>query len=91
VVLDIEGLQEPQFDDRIFDNLVLPKRIKDTLQTLASHNNRTEGVAGRSFTADFIRGKGEGQVWLLHGNPGVGKTCAAGERSGPTGHVDLTG
>jgi hypothetical protein len=24
--------------------------------------------------ADFIRNKGEGQVFLLHGGPGVGKT-----------------
>lgn len=31
------------------------------------------------WTADFIPGKGQGQVFLLHGKPGVGKTYTAGE------------
>ena len=30
------------------------------------------------FSADFIRGKGEGQIFLLHGPPGTGKTLTAG-------------
>jgi SpoVK/Ycf46/Vps4 family AAA+-type ATPase len=29
------------------------------------------------WSADFIKGKGEGQIFLLHGAPGVGKTCTA--------------
>ena len=33
----------------------------------------------RPFSADAIRGKGEGQVILLHGPPGVGKTLTAGQ------------
>lgn len=31
------------------------------------------------FFADFIQGKGEGQILLLHGPPGTGKTLTAGE------------
>lgn len=29
------------------------------------------------WTADFIQSKGEGQIFLLHGPPGVGKTYTA--------------
>ena len=32
------------------------------------------------FYADYIKGKGEGQVMLLHGPPGTGKTLTAGMR-----------
>lgn len=38
-----------------------------------------------SFSPDFIKGKGEGQVFLLHGPPGVGKTCTAGMNVVPEG------
>ena len=31
----------------------------------------------RPFRADFIQNKGEGQIFLLHGRPGVGKTTTA--------------
>ena len=32
----------------------------------------------KEWSADFIEGKGEGQIFLLHGRPGVGKTLTAG-------------
>ena len=32
-----------------------------------------------SWSADFIKGKGEGLIFLLHGKPGVGKTYTAGK------------
>lgn len=32
------------------------------------------------FYADYIKGKGEGQIILLHGPPGTGKTLTAGMR-----------
>ncbi|KAH8903522.1 P-loop containing nucleoside triphosphate hydrolase protein [Coniochaeta sp. PMI_546] len=73
VRLDIEGLSVPTFDQNLFEYLVLPRQIKDTLEALALNNSDGK------FSADFIRGKGEGQVFLLHGSPGVGKTCAAGK------------
>ena len=34
------------------------------------------------FAADYIRGKGEGQIILLHGPPGTGKTLTAGMPTG---------
>lgn len=32
-----------------------------------------------SWSADFVTGKGEGLIFLLHGKPGVGKTYTAGQ------------
>lgn len=31
-----------------------------------------------TWSADFVQGKGDGLVFLLHGKPGVGKTYTAG-------------
>lgn len=31
-------------------------------------------AATKAWSADFIENKGEGQIFLLHGSPGVGKT-----------------
>jgi hypothetical protein len=36
-----------------------------------------------SWSADFIKGKGEGLIFLLHGKPGVGKTYTAGMSQSP--------
>lgn len=40
------------------------------------------------FFADFIRGKGEGQIMLLHGPPGTGKTLTAGKRKSRIGYIN---
>lgn len=37
-------------------------------------SNNTSGSTYKSWSADFIKNKGEGRVFLLHGSPGVGKT-----------------
>jgi len=59
-----------------------PARIK-TLKALASSYIRENqhGVKSKqpAWSADFIQGKGRGQIILLHGPPGVGKTCTAGK------------
>ena len=31
------------------------------------------------WSADFVKGKGQGLIFLLHGKPGVGKTYTAGK------------
>ena len=36
-------------------------------------------TSGSSWSADFVEGKGKGNIVLLHGPPGVGKTYAAGK------------
>ena len=38
----------------------------------------TDSDQTNRFSADFIQGKGEGQILLLHGPPGTGKTLTAG-------------
>jgi SpoVK/Ycf46/Vps4 family AAA+-type ATPase len=36
-------------------------------------------TSGNPWSADFVQGKGEGNIVLLHGPPGVGKTYTAGK------------
>lgn len=49
----------------------VPPVIKDGVTVVGSNINGP-------YAADFVEGKGEGQIILLHGPPGVGKTCTAG-------------
>lgn len=62
------------------DHLVLrPEENKDTIKAIV----KTYMDSGQTelFSADFIHGKGEGQIFLLHGPPGTGKTLTAGTES----------
>ena len=82
VILDISHIEDPQFDSKAFSYLVLEKNIKQTIESLALDNYQKKLVSSKKqFSADFIKGKGEGQVFLLHGGPGVGKTATAGNSS----------
>jgi hypothetical protein len=57
-------------------SLVVSPEIKKTVQALVWISlQRT----GNSFSADFLEGKGNGQILLLHGAPVVGETATAGE------------
>lgn len=81
--LHVESLREPKFEQDMIDKLVMdPARIK-TLKALAGSYIRENKHGVKStqapWSADFIQGKGQGQIILLHGKPGVGKTCTAGE------------
>ena len=68
----VDGLREATFNDKAFEQLVLPPSRKRLIEALVlSHAD-----AGRE-TADVIAGKGEGSIFLLHGPPGVGKTLTA--------------
>ena len=57
-------------------------RVK-TLKALAKSFARVDKCGSfmkrEPWSADFIKGKGSGLIFLLHGRPGVGKTCTAGE------------
>lgn len=70
----VSGLEEIEFDHGAFDALVLPQNYKELL--LALINTHRDSL---SEFDDVVRGKGKGLIFLLHGEPGVGKTLTAGK------------
>ena len=58
------------------DNLVMDRVNKDLIKAVAKIF--TDADQSNRFSADYIQGKGEGQIILLHGSPGTGKTLTAG-------------
>lgn len=56
-----------------------PVSHDDTCIKLTSIHQATEPKEEvKTWSADFVEGKGEGLTILLHGKPGVGKTYTAG-------------
>ncbi|KAM3083554.1 hypothetical protein ACMFMG_004201 [Clarireedia jacksonii] len=82
-MLDIEGLKEPSFDTSAIEKLVMKEDRKELIKALAKSYVRKDSAGNETikgtWSADFVQGKGEGQIFLLHGGPGVGKTCTAGK------------
>lgn len=78
----IRNLSEPEFDENIINHLVMNEQRLLTLKALSKSFARVskhgEPLKGPRWSADFVRGKGNGLIFLLHGKPGVGKTCTAG-------------
>ncbi|KAK1837192.1 hypothetical protein QBC39DRAFT_395224 [Podospora conica] len=65
-------------DPDAFSQLVLDPSIKLTVRALISKfTPATPTPAVTPWPSDFIKSKGEGRIFLLHGPPGVGKTCTA--------------
>lgn len=66
----------------MIEGLVMDKARKATLISLAKsfgrRNKLGEEMSRSMWSADFVRGKGAGLLFLLHGRPGVGKTSTAG-------------
>lgn len=58
-------------DNSAMSRLILPHRDIEILKALSPKYSDDDNP---SWSADFINGKGEGQVFLLHGSPGTGKT-----------------
>lgn len=76
VNLHIDQVSEPKIDPDPFSNLVLEDEIKDTIEALVCNYAQRDSKV-ESWSKDFVRDKGEGRIFLLHGSPGVGKTCTA--------------
>jgi flagellar biosynthesis GTPase FlhF len=74
VELEIEGFSEATFKTNLMETLVVPPATRQLLQSLCR-----KFTSGRTWSADFVEGKGEGSIVLLHGKPGVGKTYTAGK------------
>jgi hypothetical protein len=77
-LLDITGLDEPQLAQNAIDRLVMKSENKETIKAIVQTYADNADDHGARFSADYIQGKGEGQVFLLHGPPGTGKTLTAG-------------
>ncbi|TDZ30453.1 ATPase family AAA domain-containing protein 3B [Colletotrichum spinosum] len=85
--LNLEHLRPVVTDREAFKHLVLDDEIKLTVRALsgkfAAPTTTNGGVGGSvgggvsPWGNDFVRNKGEGRIFLLHGAPGVGKTCTA--------------
>ncbi|KAF3801312.1 hypothetical protein GCG54_00005468 [Colletotrichum gloeosporioides] len=77
----IRNLSEPRFEENMIKHLIMSDSRLMTLKALAKSFARTtqhgEAMKEDRWSADFVRGKGNGLILLLHGKPGVGKTCTA--------------
>ncbi|KAH9892041.1 P-loop containing nucleoside triphosphate hydrolase protein [Xylariomycetidae sp. FL2044] len=73
---NVENLREFAFDRESFKYLVLDDEIKKTVKALIGKFANADGKV-TPWPSDFIKNKGQGRIFLLHGSPGVGKTCTA--------------
>ncbi|CEL11686.1 hypothetical protein ASPCAL14785 [Aspergillus calidoustus] len=74
-LLEVSGLEPPRIQKNIIDLLVMkPEGNKHMIKAICEIYG---GTYTQTFTSDFISGKGEGQILLLHGPPGTGKTLTA--------------
>jgi SpoVK/Ycf46/Vps4 family AAA+-type ATPase len=76
-LLNVEGLEQASMAEDAISNLVMEDNNKEMIKAIA--RTYTDSDQSSRFSADFIHGKGEGQIILLHGPPGTGKTLTAGE------------
>ena len=79
----VKNLSLPIFQRDMIDNLVMDEKRRTTLTSLTRSFARLD-VHGKKlvqepWAADFVGGKGNGMIFLLHGGPGVGKTFTAGK------------
>ncbi|KAI1642074.1 P-loop containing nucleoside triphosphate hydrolase protein [Daldinia loculata] len=73
---NVENLEYVEFDKEAFKHLVLDDEVKLTVRSLIGRFASTHGQVS-PWPNDFVKNKGEGRIFLLHGPPGVGKTCTA--------------
>ncbi|KAF9871018.1 ATPase [Colletotrichum karsti] len=77
----IKNLSEAEFDENMISHLVMSEHRLKTLKALSKSFARVsrdgKPLHNERWSADFIRGKGSGLIFLLHGKPGVGKTYTA--------------
>ncbi|KAI1348458.1 hypothetical protein F5Y01DRAFT_317734 [Xylaria sp. FL0043] len=75
-ILDVGRLVDVKIVENAIDRLVMrPETNKETIKAIVK--TYTDTGDAEHFNADFIQGKGEGQIFLLHGPPGTGKTFTA--------------
>jgi ATP-dependent Lon protease len=65
------------FSANAIESLVMPQERLDLIHALVYRYTNREAfkeISAVPWTADWIENKGKGQIFLLHGPPGVGKT-----------------
>lgn len=70
-LLNVEHAEEVMGRSNAFDHLVLEPEIKDVVKSLSRSYSRWKQSGQRSINTDLIKGKGQGQIFLLHGPPSV--------------------
>ena len=80
--LDVDCCRTPKIKTEAIENLVLPSEKQDLIKALVHKYTTAKGSrrfkkAEATWSADPIPNKGEGQIFLLHGPPGAGKTFTA--------------
>ena len=78
VTLDVSNISMPRINHQAIDRLYMSDPSdKEMLKAICQQY--THGRDGEDeYSTDIIDGKGEGQIFLLHGPPGTGKTLTAG-------------
>lgn len=71
--MNIEFVTPCLVDSKTIENLQIPSGTLDMIKALTQKYEEK----GKTWSADFIQNKGEGQIFLLHGPSGVGKTYTA--------------
>jgi len=81
----VRNLSQPRFHKNMIDSLVMNEARLKTLKSLtgsfARVNQHGRALSEKPWAADYVDGKGNGLIFLLHGGPGVGKTFTAGKFS----------
>lgn len=79
--LNVYNFSNPTFDTGMIDTLVMEDGRRRMIKALAkNYQNKSDPSSQpthKPWAADFVAGKGEGKIFLLHGKPGVGKTYTA--------------
>ena len=79
----VRNLSPPRFQKDMIESLVMDEARLRTLTSLtgsfARLNRHGQTLSEKPWAADYIDGKGNGLIFLLHGGPGVGKTFTAGK------------
>ncbi|KAI0544468.1 P-loop containing nucleoside triphosphate hydrolase protein [Xylaria curta] len=77
---DIDLLREVQYTEG-WNKLVIDDLTRDTILALVQTHEKKDisdpSDEDPTVSVDLVRGKGEGLIILLHGEPGVGKTSTA--------------
>ena len=74
--LFVDKFSKPIFQTNLMKELVLDDDAKAMVKAL-SQRYTMHAETNDTWGADFVMNKGEGQIFLLHGKPGVGKTATA--------------